>query len=229
MCFSAEASFTAAAVLGVIGGITLKQTESKNMLYLAAIPFLFALQQLSEGFLWLFMQNGQQASFEANAAMYIYMFFAFTLWLVWMPLAFRIAEPDAQRRKRMLIPLALGISLGTINLIQIITHQVDAAVIEHSIVYNLHFQIPLWIYFSSILVYLAAVFMPPFMSSLKGSRLFGTLFAIAFLGSYYVYIYAFASIWCFFSAIFSIFIYKLVKDNDVVLEPKLVPEKKGQD
>src|SRR5437763_578905 len=56
MCFSATASFSAAAVIGSVGIVTLRSAAAKpdrRILALAAFPALFALQQVVEGLLWL--------------------------------------------------------------------------------------------------------------------------------------------------------------------------------
>ena len=53
MCFSATASFGASAVLGVIGVAAVAKAKTKPQRLFASIPLVFAVQQLSEGFLWL--------------------------------------------------------------------------------------------------------------------------------------------------------------------------------
>ena len=51
MCFSAEASFAAAAVLLPAGGVAMQRAARRNLNYLpiATLPLLFGLQQFSEG------------------------------------------------------------------------------------------------------------------------------------------------------------------------------------
>ena len=51
MCFSAPASFTAAAVLLGLGTVTMRRARSRRELPYAAIPLLFGVQQLLEGML----------------------------------------------------------------------------------------------------------------------------------------------------------------------------------
>ncbi len=53
MCFSPEADFTAAAVVGVVGVATLRLVREPRDLLIAALPLLFALHQFVEGFVWL--------------------------------------------------------------------------------------------------------------------------------------------------------------------------------
>ena len=49
MCFSASASFSAGVALLGVSVLTLRATRAPRELPLAAIPLLFALQQLTEG------------------------------------------------------------------------------------------------------------------------------------------------------------------------------------
>ena len=52
MCFSATASFSAGGVLLGLGMLTLKLASRPRELPFAAIPRLFAIQQLNEGVIW---------------------------------------------------------------------------------------------------------------------------------------------------------------------------------
>ena len=53
VCFSAIASFSAGALLLCAGVLTLKFARRPSELPDAAVPLLFAIQQLSEGVIWL--------------------------------------------------------------------------------------------------------------------------------------------------------------------------------
>lgn len=53
MCFSATASFTSSAVIGVIGVATLARASHPREWLFASIPLLFAIHQFAEGAVWL--------------------------------------------------------------------------------------------------------------------------------------------------------------------------------
>lgn len=53
MCFSATASFTSSAIIGVIGVLTLAKSNQPKEWLFASIPLLFALHQFAEGAVWL--------------------------------------------------------------------------------------------------------------------------------------------------------------------------------
>ncbi|RRJ46375.1 hypothetical protein EIM03_29860 [Pseudomonas aeruginosa] len=66
MCFSAPASFTAAAVLLGLGTVTMRRARSRRELPYAAIPLLFGVQQLLEGMLWLTFPDRGSRTFRAD-------------------------------------------------------------------------------------------------------------------------------------------------------------------
>ena len=64
MCFSAEASFTAAAVLVPFGALSMTRAYKTDPRYIpiATLPLLFGLQQALEGAVWT--ANGSPAWVE---------------------------------------------------------------------------------------------------------------------------------------------------------------------
>ena len=57
MCFSPEASFTGGVIIFSIGVAAVKSVHKPNQLIFAIIPLFFGIQQITEGFLWLSLQN----------------------------------------------------------------------------------------------------------------------------------------------------------------------------
>ena len=53
MCFSASASFGLGITLSAIGAACIKRINTPTAYFFGSIPLIFAIQQLSEGFLWL--------------------------------------------------------------------------------------------------------------------------------------------------------------------------------
>ncbi len=80
MCFSAEASFSAAALLAAVGYATVSDTKNKQELCLAAIPFIFAMQQFAEGLLWVAITYDMMNSVLGLIGKYIFLFIAFVNW-----------------------------------------------------------------------------------------------------------------------------------------------------
>ena len=74
MCFSAGASFGVSAMLFGTGIVAIKKNESPKMLALACTPFLFGLQQLSEGILWLTLSDTELMSMQSAATFFLCIF-----------------------------------------------------------------------------------------------------------------------------------------------------------
>lgn len=213
MCFSTEASFTAALILGATGGATIKSCSSRTQLLLAAIPFLFAIQQLAEGLLWLHLcQNIGSSSLFINAQR-ISLSLSFLIWPIWIPLALATIEKVKWRRSFMYLDLACGIVLSVINLFYAMQHNVSVQIVDHNLQYS--GQAP-----SQALIYLLIVLFPCFLSSLKHMWMYGLLVTMGYVIADYFYAHTFVSAWCFFAAVVSIVVYKILKDNALYAEKK---------
>src|SRR6516162_9297541 len=94
MCFSATASFGASIALTAIGVASVSKIQMRSQILFASIPILFAMQQLTEGFLWLtFTHPGHPVA--QNFATYSFLFIAQIIWPTWVPLSiFYLMKPD---------------------------------------------------------------------------------------------------------------------------------------
>ena len=138
MCFSAEASFSLSVVLVSAGVYCVKNTTSKNRLLLpvAFIPFFFAIQQFSEGWVWLGLHWDNNALVKIFAM--VFLFFAVVFWPFWIPFC---AFVTGGRKEKILfgflITLALVIGLGVYIPLLISDETPVANVINHSIHYDI--------------------------------------------------------------------------------------------
>ncbi|MDP1879665.1 MAG: hypothetical protein Q8K60_01835 [Parachlamydiaceae bacterium] len=206
MCFSTEASFTAAAGLGIVGILTLKKCKSKSLYFLASIPLLFAIQQLSEGFLWLHFNQLIDSKIFFKKSISFFLIFAFLIWPIWIPLSLYLPEKIQWRRILIGLNLFCGIILAAVNLYYSLQQDINVQLINHSIQYLGNTP-------SQYYIYPVVVLLPFFLSSLRNAWIFGILTALAFIVAEYYYMETFVSVWCFFAAIVSLSIYKIVKDN----------------
>ena len=131
MCFSATASFTAGTALIAVGAVTLHRSEGRNELPLAAVPLLFGLQQVSEGFLWVSLNNGL-AELQSWST-YIFSLFSHVLWPIFVPFAFLLVEAVRWRRRAIGVFLILGLGVGLYLLYSLVRFPVSAHVHEQSI------------------------------------------------------------------------------------------------
>lgn len=111
MCFSAVASFTAGGLLSVAGVTSLATVKEKRFLPFASIPLLFALQQFSEGFVWLSLENANYAEFQYYSVN-IFLIFAQVVWPFFVPLSYLIMEPDPKRKKWLIGFTLIGLMVS---------------------------------------------------------------------------------------------------------------------
>lgn len=206
MCFSPEASFTASGLLAIIGYATLKNISSKKEILLASIPILFSLQQLLEGFLWIYLRETNSWAILGYAK-YLYIFFALIFWPIWLPFSLYILE-EVPWRKNIIGMLSIGgVIVASYFIIIFYNTSLTIKINNHSIQYYDSLDTT-YLYFYNIVVIL-----PMFISNYKNVWMFGALLLIGYYAAEYFYSYTFVSVWCFISAIASILLYKLIKQH----------------
>ena len=201
MCFSAKASFTAGVVLLAIGTVTLKAVRRKQGLAFAAIPMLFALQQFTEGILWLTFEH--EAPLVNTAMTYGYTFFSHVLWPVYVPIAVWLIEPNQQRRRTLAAFVAGGVAVGLYLLYLMVKFPVISRPASHHIEYVMpHFfaAMTMTLYFMSTGVSLI-------FSTYPTVKFFGVLALLSFVVAYAFYATWFISVWCFFAGLMSAVVY----------------------
>jgi hypothetical protein len=218
MCFSATASFTAAAVLGAAGALTLSKAagHGRALLPLAAFPLAFAAQQAVEGLLWLELPRPTPAPYRP-ALVHAFQAYAEIFWPVFAPLAALLIEPVRWRRWVLAFCLAVGAALALVLLIKMIQHPYFAFIAGGHIIYRNDYDYPTGIEAP----YLIATVAPLLLSSGKAVQALGVVVLVAFFGSYMLARDAYISVWCFFAALASVMVYLHISDvrNGAVSKP----------
>ena len=214
MCFSAEASFIAAAGLAVIGGITFKQAPSRSFLPMASISLIFSLQQFIEGVLWLSLEEGASFTWILQPCIYMYLVIAIVLWQAFLPYVFWRVETDSRRKSSILYIMGFGVLIASYNLLKLVMNDFSISIVNHSIQYPVDSL--LW----HQVVYSLAAIPAFFISSLRHAWWVGLIGMISFALAQTFYIMTFTSVWCFFAALISALFYLIVKSAK---SPKLVP------
>jgi hypothetical protein len=202
MCFSAEASFIVGGALLVVGVTTARKTIYQKELPIAMIPFIFAIQQLVEGFLWVSLTNNDTSQIPFWLSN-IYGVFIGIIWPLFAPFAVYCAETNSKRRKIIASIGITGIGLAIYTVIGLIKQPIVAEIINHSINYKhdvANYQLV-------IVLYLLATCVPFIFSSYRHLSIAGITITIGFFLAYLTFLETFASVWCFFAAIASALIY----------------------
>jgi uncharacterized protein DUF6629 len=209
MCFSATASFTAAAVIGSVGIVTLRSAAAKpdyRILALAAFPMLFALQQVVEGLLWLDLTAPEPGALR-GVLVHAFQGYAEVFWPTFAPLAALLIERERWRRILISICLAIGVALSIYLLVAMIGHPYQASIGEGHIVYRNDFQYPKGIEAP----YVVATTLSLLLSSAKEVRRLALVILIGFAVAYVSFHHAYISVWCFFAAVASVMVYLYVR------------------
>lgn len=199
MCFSASASFTAAAVTGAMGLFALTRTRHIRDLPLAATPVLFAVQQATEGMIWLRMPMAAHATLGGPLVL-AYLVFAQVFWPLYAPAAVWCIERDPKRRRLMAPWIPVGAVVSGYLLWGLLHGHAIATAGDAHIIYDAG-QVHLTLVGAA---YLATVSLPLFMSSDRSIRVFGAIVTAGWFVAYLAYLSAFQSVWCFFAAAASV-------------------------
>ena len=198
MCFSATASFAASAVLGTTGIAALSTVKDRRDYFLAAVPVLFAVQQFIEGMVW--MTLGQGLLTESLA--YGFLFFAFLLWPVYIPLAVWAHERNPSRKCMLRYLIFFG-SIGSFYLLVVLFSQsLGVELAGNSLCYKIGapFEVP------GIILYVSVTVGALLISSSRFVQWFGALTLLSAAFAWFAYEKAFTSVWCFFAAALSLLI-----------------------
>ncbi|MEJ7930215.1 DUF6629 family protein [Ramlibacter sp. AN1015] len=198
MCFSATASFTAGGLLLVAGVAAQKLARAPAERFYAAIPLLFAIQQLTEGVVWI--SFGEATSGINGWATQLYSFFSHVLWPVYVPVAAWLLETDPPRRRLLAAVCAAGLAIGAYLLYSMVAYPIVARPTGGHVEYDSpHFYVAL-----SMTLYLLATTVSLLLSTHPRVRFFGALALGSAVVAYALFARWFISVWCFFAAVLSI-------------------------
>jgi hypothetical protein len=203
MCFSATASFGVASALAGIGLVAVTRDKEPSHRMLAAVPLLFAAQQVSEGVVWLTLERPEHHLVH-RLAVAAFLGFANVVWPAWVPFSLRAVEANPRRRKWLDVLAGVGavVSLGAA--IILLRGRPEAYVDGHSISYG--YALPgravvLGLYLP---MYFIPSVVPFYVSTMPKARLMGTVLVAALVAAYVIKRQTFTSVWCFFAAILSV-------------------------
>ncbi len=212
MCFSAQASFTAAAILLPAGAASVYKAHRTDRRYLAlsALPLLFGLQQLFEGMVWISGEAGNMAAVLHYSL--AYMFFSWLAWPVWVPVACYFLEPDS-RRPLYLVFIILGAMLGGAQYLPYFMHQgwLMVSFLPHAIAYGGTLLSDVFVSREfTLLIYVTAVIVPLIIATKKEVRIFGFLVALVLATTSAFFQFAYISVFCFGGALMSSYLVAMI-------------------
>jgi hypothetical protein len=202
MCISATTSFVAAGAIAAAGLATLRHVDHPRSVLLATIPLLFALQQFTEGFVWL-GQEGAIGALALQHSTFLFMLYAQGILPFLMPLAVLLIEPRGLRFYGILICTLLGAGLGAYMIYAIVGFPSTSFVERRSIVYHNELTDKLWVAAAYEIATCGALV----LSTHRVVRWLGLLNIVGLTIVLITKAYAFTSVWCLYAAILSVMLY----------------------
>jgi hypothetical protein len=207
---------------------------------LAAIPLLFAIQQFSEGWLWLIIEGSpvmpkgplalpfailSKASKTLSYYMDVkkivtatFLFFAYVVWPIWIPTAlWRIEKHGTLRYVMLFACFILGVVVSGTLLFGMLMTKMSGTVVEHHITYTLPKFLEHY-YTEGLEAYALAVITPFFISSLPGTSFMGLAVLGSLLLTLYMWTAYLTSVWCFFAALISVLILWFLPTKKAICE-----------
>ncbi|MES2287897.1 MAG: DUF6629 family protein [Bacteroidota bacterium] len=217
MCFNANVSFGASAVIGAIGVATLIKAKAPSQYAFAGIPLLFAIQQFVEGVLWLALKQ-PDSLITQQIATFVFILIAQVIWPAWVPLSIILLEKEKSRKKTLLIFLVIGGILSAFGAYRILFYDVVAQIENHHIRYDFNIGSPIMPF--AALFYILPTIISPFISSVKKMILLGTLLVSSLIISKLFFELYTISVWCFFAAIISSLVFVIISKLNFAPEIK---------
>jgi len=212
MCFSAGASFGAGIVLSAIGIASIKKVQSPSQIIFASIPFIFSVQQITEGFLWLILENPVSASMQ-QITTYIFLFFAQIVWPIWIPLAVFLLEKVDKRKKMLEVFVGTGLLMAFCLAYCLLMFNVQAKIIGYHIKYLQGYPPGLKMY--GVALYVIATIPPLFFSSINKMWIFGIAILISYIITAIFYKEYVLSVWCFFASVISVMVFIIMREMEI--------------
>ena len=212
MCFSAEASFIGGSALTTIGILSVRKNSEPDQRLFAAMPLVFGIQQIAEGFVWTALKS-EQKDLMLKLSAYAFLAVALLIWPSFVPLSVRLMETDRRRKPLLNILTALGVVTSLSYFVGFIIYEVTVRIDYMHIDYGVNAPQP----FLKIayLAYLAVTLIPFLITSKRRVWLLGAVIVVSYAVAAYFYSEYLLSVWCFFAALTSVVVWWIVGEGRV--------------
>ncbi|MEV0254085.1 DUF6629 family protein [Streptomyces sp. NPDC050732] len=193
MCWSATADLVAGTGIAAVGVVSVALAARRPRdLPLAALPLLLGAHQIIEAEVW----RNDGGTGPATLAWAVV---ALPLLALWVPAAVLCAAPPSARR-RLLLPLAVGVATAAALASALATRTVTAEIRGHTVGYSVGLPRAELI----VVGYLLATIGSLLLSGDRGLVLFGVLVTVGAAVSFALWRQEYISTWCAFAAVCSV-------------------------
>jgi hypothetical protein len=210
MCFSATASFGASAMLASIGILSINKAKTSSLKVMAIIPFVFSMQQFSEGWVWLSLTNQGFDGWKIPG-MYLFLFFAEVAWPICISYAMMRIEKIARRKMILRGIFFISILLSAVLAYSLFVFHSDVRVMGNHVMYTIDTSES----FKSFtnMIYILTAVIPPFISSMNKAKWIGVVLIVSYIIAKVFFENYIISIWCYFATIISFIILWIIWKN----------------
>ncbi len=200
MCLAPEVDVVAGAAIAVVAVDALRHNNSRRTLPLALLPAIFALHTFASAFVWWGLRGSVPAA-VGEAATDFFMFVAFVLLPVYVPISVLLLEPRGWRQFALTALAGAGALSSVEYLDGLLSGRAGASACDFYIDYS----------FVDAPTYTAAAYFVATVGALllSGERslmLWGVLNAVAVVLLVATVRTALPSLWCFWAACTSVFV-----------------------
>ncbi len=217
MCLSATVSFTASALLTTGGAAIIVKAARSNWRYLpiGLMPLFAGIQQFSEGFVWVGMNTGDNATMTLGAIGFI--FFTWFMWPFWIPFSVWVLEPSDSRRRPWLMAMTLvGIVFGLMLYIPhgfgtdwlVVTVNQNSLAYENSMLLDQF--LPRWLTYT---IYVLLITVPPLLSRYRHMRHFAVTVMVVVVLDVTFLRYAYISFFCLLAGLATLHLAWIILTN----------------
>jgi hypothetical protein len=178
----------------------------KSQRMIAAIPFLFGVQQAAEGMIWQTMGHGEASGPLYSFGVLLYLGFANVIWPSWLPWSIYKLEKNEKRKRILRVLGIVGSCVSVLAAWMLFSVELKAFVSGHSLGYDFVHLKRHWPPNIEFPLYLSATMVPFFVSSLKTVKRAGYLIFASMIIAQFINQETTTSVWCFFAALISFYV-----------------------
>jgi len=172
---------------------------------------MFGLQQLLEGGVWMALTHN--AEIAAHNLALGFMLYSHVFWLGWIAYSSYLTESSARFRRIFLIISLFGVIFGTLMYVPLLFNPewLLVSIVRHSIRYDIIFLSDAYVSQQVLAaIYASVILIPLMLSSDRYHSMLGVMILISGIFTLAFYGWVFISVWCYFAAIISLYIFFII-------------------
>jgi len=181
---------------------------------LAAVPLLFAAQQVAEGIVWLTVADDAHTGLH-RASVMVFLGMALVVWPLWLPWSLQRIERDRARQRMLTVLFAFGVAVSAVAFVLLARWHPSARIEGHSIAYDYGLRPHGATRIALLVAYVVPTIAPFFVSSAHLARTIGITLVVSLALTLLVQHQTVTSVWCFFAAILSAQVLAAVRSQEL--------------